>query len=86
MIPDSLKTYEKIYRVRTEELRREATDLRVRASLYAGRAKTDELGEKLQKFANALEDAETILSHALDQITDQEGIEELHARAREAVG
>ncbi len=86
MIPDSLKTYEVICRVRTEELRRQATDLRVRANLYAGRAKTDELGEKLQKFANALEDAESFLTHALDQITDQEGVEELHARARGAWG
>ena len=82
MIPDSLKTYEVICRVRTEMLRRQATDLRVRASLYAGRAKSDELGEKIQEFADALEDAETILSHALDQITDREGVEELHARAR----
>ena len=86
MTPDSLKTYEVIHRVRTEELRREATDLRVRASLYAGRAKSDELGEKLQQFANAVEDAESILSHALDEITDREGVEELHVRARGAWG
>lgn len=75
MIPDSLKTYEVIHRVRTEQLRREATELRVRANLYAGRAQTDELGEKLQEFADALENAESILSHALDKITDQEGME-----------
>ena len=86
MIPDSLKTFEIIHRVRVKELLSQATDLRVRASLYAGRAKSDELGEKLQKFANAVEDAETILSHALDQITDREGVEELHARARGAWG
>ena len=86
MLPDSLKTYEVICSVRTEELRCQATDLRVRASLYAGRAKSDELGEKLQEFADAVENAESILSHALDQITDREGIEELQTRFRGSWG
>ena len=85
MIPESLKTYEVIHRVRTEQLRREATELRVRANLYAGRAKTDELGEKLQEFADALENAESILSHALDEITDQEGMETVRDNYRKGV-
>ena len=85
MIPNSLKTYEVIHRVRTKQLRREATDLRVRANLYAGRAETDELGEKLQEFADALEDAESILSHALDEITDQEGMETVRDNYRKGV-